>query len=132
MTDETTTVMQLRRQLADFVAERQWQKYHDAKNLSMAIAIEAAELMEHFQWVSSAELGQLLADEQRRQQIAEEIADVTCFLLSLVNVLELDLSTTLARKIAKNAVKYPAETFQGRYFKPSKPQSQGRADAPGR
>lgn len=118
MTDETTTVMQLRRQLTDFVAQRQWQKYHDPKNLSMSIAIEAAELMEHFQWVRNDELPGLLRDEQRRQQVEEEIADVMCFLLALANVLELDLSSAVARKIAKNAAKYPAETFRGRYFKP--------------
>ena len=118
MTDETTTVMQLRRQLADFVAQRQWQKYHDPKNLSMSIAIEAAELMEHFQWVRNDELPELLHDQRHRQRIGEEIADVTCFLLGLVNVLELDLSSAVAGKMAKNAAKYPVETFRGRYFKP--------------
>ena len=118
MTDETTTVAQLRQILAGFVAEREWEKYHDPKNLSMAIAIETAELMEHFQWVRSDELSELLADGARRQRIAEEIADVVCFVLALVNVLDLDLSSTVRAKIAKNAVKYPVERFRGRYFKP--------------
>ena len=56
MIDDTTTVAQLRQQVARFVAEREWGKYHDPKNLSMAIAIEAAELMEHFQWARNEEL----------------------------------------------------------------------------
>ena len=106
--------------MADFVAERQWQGYHDPKNLSMSIAIETAELMEHFQWARSEELPELLRDERFRERIAEEIADITCFVLALVNVLELDLSSAVERKLAKNAAKYPVETFRGRYFKPGK------------
>jgi dCTP diphosphatase len=120
MTDDTTTVAELRRLLVDFVAEREWEKYHDPKNLSMAIAIETAELMEHFQWVRNDELPELLADEQRREEIGEEMADIMCYLLALANTLGLDLSSVVKRKLAKNAAKYPAETFRGRYFKPSR------------
>jgi dCTP diphosphatase len=118
MTDKTTTVAQLRQLVHRFVAERAWQPYHDPKNLSMAIAIETAELMEHFQWVRSDELPALLKDERLRAEIAEEVADITCFVLSLASVLELDLAAVVERKIEKNAAKYPAETFRGRYFKP--------------
>ncbi len=118
MADDTTTVGRLRRLLADFVAEREWEKYHDPKNLSMAIAIETAELMEHFQWVRNDELPELLADEQRRGEIVEEVADITCFLLSLANALELDLSSAVEQKLLKNAAKYPANVFRGRYSRP--------------
>ena len=118
MTDETTTVSQLRRLVAGFVAERQWQRYHDPKNLSMAIAIETAELMEHFQWVRNDELPTLLRDERHREKIGEEIADIFCFVLALANALELDLSAAVERKVAKNVAKYPTRTFRGRYFKP--------------
>ena len=118
MADDTTTVGGLRRLLADFVAEREWEKYHDPKNLSMAIAIETAELMEHFQWVRNEELPELLADEQRRGEIVEEVADITCFLLSLANALELDLSSAVEQKLLKNAAKYPADVFRGRYSRP--------------
>ena len=118
MADDTTTVARLRRLLADFVAEREWEKYHDPKNLSMAIAIETAELMEHFQWVRNEELPELLADEQRRGEIVEEVADITCFLLSLANALELDLSSAVEQKLLKNAAKYPADVFRGRYSRP--------------
>jgi NTP pyrophosphatase (non-canonical NTP hydrolase) len=118
MTDETTTMAQLRNLVAGFVAERAWQPYHDPKNLSMAIAIETAELMEHFQWVRSEELPALLRNERLRDESGDEIADITCFVLSLANVLELDLAAAVERKTAKNAAKYPAATFRGRYFKP--------------
>ncbi len=120
MADDTTTVGELRRLFAGFVSEREWEKYHDPKNLSMAIAVETAELMEHFQWVRNDELPGLLADEQQRAEIVEEVADITCFVLALANALELDLSSAVERKLTKNAAKYPAETFRGRYFKPER------------
>lgn len=121
MPDASTTVAELRAALAAFVAERQWQVYHDAKNLSGSIMIEAAELMEHFQWVRNDELPALLQSAAEREAIAEELADVTCYVLSLANVLNIDLSAAVLGKIDKNARKYPAEKFRGRYFKPEEP-----------
>ncbi len=118
MADASTTVAELRAQIAAFIAERQWERYHDPKNLSAAIAIEAAELMEHFQWVRSDELPALLADPARRAAIADELADVVCYVLSLANALDIDLSAAVVDKIAKNAVKYPAAEFRGNYYKP--------------
>jgi dCTP diphosphatase len=118
MPDTSTTVADLRAALAAFVAEREWQIYHDAKNLAGSILIEAAELMEHFQWVRNDELPALLESAAKRAEIAEELADVTCYVLSLANVLDIDLSSAVLDKIAKNARKYPAEKFRGRYFKP--------------
>jgi len=117
MSDADTTVRQLRELVRRFVAERQWERYHDPKNLSMAIAIEAAELMEHFQWVRSEELGAHLVDPKVRGEVSDEIADIACFLLALANALELDLSDAVRQKLQKNAAKYPAETFRGRYFR---------------
>jgi len=74
MPDESTTLAQLRRLMADFVAERDWEIYHDAKNLSMAIAIEAAELMECFQWVRNEELAALTRKADVRAQITGRFA----------------------------------------------------------
>lgn len=118
MSDETATVAALRALVAEFVADRQWERYHDAKNLSMSIAIEAAELMEHFQWTRSEELAALLGDDVRKGEICDEIADITCYVLALANVLGIDLSEVLTAKMHKNAAKYPVEQFRGRYFKP--------------
>ncbi len=115
MADQSTTLAEMRAWLARFVAEREWQSYHDPKNLAMSVAIEAAELMEHFQWVRSDELATLASDPARREAIGEEIADVACYLLSLCNAMQLDLSDAVKRKIAKNATKYPIEKFKGRY-----------------
>ena len=118
MPDNTTTVAELRAVLAKFLAERDWQRYHDAKNLSMSIAIEAAELMEHFQWIRSDELDKLLEDADRRAEITDELADISCYVLSLANALEIDLSSAVMNKVAKNAQKYPIEQFRGQYYKP--------------
>jgi dCTP diphosphatase len=118
MSDDSTRVAELRKIVADFVAARDWGRYHDAKNLSMAIAIETAELMEHFQWVRNDELPALLQDETRRAKVVDEVADIACYLFSLVNALGIDLTTAMTTKVAKNAVKYPVEQFRGQYFKP--------------
>ena len=120
MPDATTTLADLRRQLAEFVAAREWQRYHDAKNLAMAIAIEAAELMEHFQWTRSDELAELLADPVRRAAVADEVADITCFVLGMANALGLDLSDAVVAKMRKNEAKYPVAEFRGRYYKPGR------------
>ena len=107
MNDDTTTVGELKRLLTKFVAEREWEMYHDPKNLSMSIAIEAAELMEHFQWVRTEELDELRKNEQAMAEIRDELADVTAYVLALANALDLDLASALADKMEKNALKYP-------------------------
>lgn len=118
MNDANTTVAELREAMRRFVAERQWERYHDPKNLSMAIAIEAAELMEHFQWLRSEELPKAQTDAERHAEVTDEIADVMCFLLSMANALNLDLAAAVEQKLVKNVAKYPADKFRGHYFKP--------------
>ncbi len=116
--DADTFVADLRRMVARFVEERDWRQFHDPKNLAMSIAIEAAELMERFQWVRTDELPAVLASEPERAKIEDEVADIACYLLSFVNALDIDLSAAVQAKIAKNEQKYPVERFRGRYFKP--------------
>jgi dCTP diphosphatase len=116
MADRETTVAQMREWMEAFVAERDWHSYHDPKNLSMSIAIEAAELMEHFQWTRSADLSKLLENEAKRSEIRDEMADIACYLLSMANALGMDLSDAVRDKLVKNAAKYPAEKFRGRYI----------------
>lgn len=99
--DETATLAQLKGRMAAFVAEREWERFHQPKNLSMSIAIEAAELMEHFQW-EEPEL-----TPERRLAVGEELCDVLAYVLSLANALELDLSAAFVAKMAKNRRKYP-------------------------
>lgn len=113
--DDQTTLGQLKAQIQAFVAERDWAQFHAPKNLSMSLAIEVAELMEHFQWLTVEESRQLKADPERLVAVGEEIADVFAYLLALANALELDLSATFVRKMEKTCAKYPVEQFRGRY-----------------
>jgi dCTP diphosphatase len=115
MSDSTTTVTELRELIRSFVEERDWRQFHSPKNLSMALAIEAAELMEHFQWISIEASRELALDPAKRAAAGEELADVIGYSLALANELGLDVSSTIRDKMAKNVHKYPAEEFRGRY-----------------
>lgn len=115
MTDPSTTIRQLRDAMQQFVDEREWRPFHDPKNLAMSISIEAAELMEHFQWLRSEQLAALRSDPAQMQQIREELADIVCYVLSFANAMEIDLSQAVSDKLVKNAVKYPADQFRGRF-----------------
>lgn len=115
MNDQQTTVSQLRELVRAFVEERDWRQFHTPKNLSMSLAIEAAELMEHFQWLTADESRSLADDRDKLTEVGEELADVLCYALALANELGLDVSQAIRDKMVKNARKYPAEEFRGRY-----------------
>ncbi len=115
MSDSTMTIADLRGRVKTFVDERDWAQFHSPKNLSMSIAIEAAELMEHFQWMSVEDATKLRESPADMQQIREELADVLCFALSFANAMEIDVATAVTEKLVKNAQKYPAERFRGRF-----------------
>jgi dCTP diphosphatase len=102
---------ELRNALRAFAAERDWDQFHSAKNLAMAISIEAAELMEHFQW--SAEQQDLSLDPRRRELVSEELADVFMYTVRLADRLGVDLLAASAAKIQKNAERYPADRVRG-------------------
>src|SRR5438094_10439712 len=109
MADTTTTLAALKDAMRQFVTERDWERFHSPKNLSMGLAVEAAELMEHFLWIGTEESRQVSADPARLSEVADELADVACYLLTLSYTLGVDLSDAIRTKIAKNAVKYPAD-----------------------
>ena len=113
--DATTTVSELRQLIADFVAERDWSQFHSPKNVSMALAIEAAELMEHFQWLTTDDSRRLADDPQKLAEVADELADVVGYSIALANELGIDVSAAIRAKMIKNARKYPADQFRGRY-----------------
>jgi NTP pyrophosphatase (non-canonical NTP hydrolase) len=115
MPDATTTLAALKEAMGRFVSERNWESFHSPKNLSMGAAVEAAELMEHFLWVDNEASREVIRDPQRLEQIADEMADVACYLLALSNTLGVDLSEAILAKLAKNASKYPVEKYRGRY-----------------
>lgn len=119
MTDDRTTLADLRAAIAGFVAEREWAPFHSPKNLAMSLAIEAAELMEHFQWLTIDESRAVAQDDSKRAAAGEELADVLAYVLAMANALNLDLASTFKDKLAKSAKKYPIDLSRGQYEKPA-------------
>jgi NTP pyrophosphatase (non-canonical NTP hydrolase) len=115
MPDATTPVGELREMMRRFVTERDWEQFHSPKNLAMALAAEAAELMEHFLWIDNDESRRQMRDPKRRGPVCDEIADVLGVLLALSNALDVDLSEAFRQKMARNVLKYPVEKIRGRY-----------------
>ena len=115
MNDSQTTIAELREIVRRFVDARDWRQFHSPKNLSMAWAIEAAELMEHFQWISAEESRALSEQPDKVAAAAEELADVVSYALAMANELGIDIAAAMEAKMVKNAQKYPAAQFRGRY-----------------
>jgi NTP pyrophosphatase (non-canonical NTP hydrolase) len=114
MADTDTTLSELRRRIDDFVAARDWQQFHTPRNLSQAIAVEAAELMEQYQWLTEAQVAAALDDDVERAMVAEELADVLIYALSLANALQVDVSTAVLAKLERNERRFPVERTRGR------------------
>ncbi|NNE00300.1 MAG: nucleotide pyrophosphohydrolase [Pirellulaceae bacterium] len=106
-TDTSTTVYELRELVQNFVAQRQWQRFHNPKNLSMSLAIEAGELMEHFQWLTLDESTDTANDPAKKHDVGEELADCLAYVIAIANAMDIDLSEALRAKMIRNAVKYP-------------------------
>jgi dCTP diphosphatase len=97
--------------LRNFAEERDWGQFHSPKNLSMALTVEAAELLEQFQWLTEEQSSAL--DQKQLDRVEEEIADVFLYLLRLADVLNLDMINAAEKKLIKNAKKYPVEKVKG-------------------
>lgn len=105
--DETTSVGELRTRVHQFVEARDWYAYHTPKNLAMSIAIEAAEIMEHFQWLSTAESDQFVREPDNRREVADELADVIIYCLSFANAAGIDVSEAVLAKLDRNETRFP-------------------------
>jgi dCTP diphosphatase len=121
MTDQTATLADLRKLMTDFIAERQWQKYHKPKNIAAGVTVEAGELLELFQWLTPEEAEtRCRSDAAFRKAVGEEMADVLMYVVSLAVAIDLDLASTIEAKMQKNRLKYPADKYQGEYQRPIK------------
>jgi NTP pyrophosphatase (non-canonical NTP hydrolase) len=109
MTIRSLSVLALH--LREFAAERDWDRFHTPKNLAAALSVEAAELLEHFQWKDKTQSERHAAEN--KQAVAEEIADVAIYLLELADNLGIDLEKAINEKLDKNAQKYPVEKARG-------------------
>lgn len=114
LADATTTIAELKSRVLTFARERDWEQFHAPKNLSMALAAEAGELMEHFLWSTPDASRAVMDDPVKRAKIAEELADVVIYALEFANVTELDVAAAIESKMAANAKKYPVEKARGR------------------
>ena len=114
LTDATATVGELRERVLAFARARDWEQFHSPKNLSMALAAEAGELMEHFLWTESQASAATLRDPKKREKIEDELADVVIYALEFANIGGIDLAKAIETKLAKNAAKYPVEKSKGR------------------
>ncbi|MEN9637078.1 MAG: hypothetical protein RL077_5482 [Verrucomicrobiota bacterium] len=114
LTDSTTTVADLKTRVLAFVRERDWEQFHSPKNLSMALAAEAGELMEHFLWATPEASKAIVQDAVKRQKIADELADVVVYALEFANMTGLDVAASIEAKMAANAKKYPVAKARGR------------------
>jgi NTP pyrophosphatase (non-canonical NTP hydrolase) len=113
LTDSATTISELKARVLAFARERDWEQFHSPKNLSMALAAESGELMEHFLWSTPEQSRAVATDPVKRQKIAEELADVIIYALEFANVTGLDVAAAIEAKMTANALKYPVEKSRG-------------------
>lgn len=117
ISDETTTINDLKNLVRRFIDDRDWSKYHKPKELAVSIAIEASELLELFQWLTDSQAEEVLADKKKLESLKEELADILNYCLSLANVTNIDIASAVTDKIEKNKTKYPVEQVKGNYKK---------------
>lgn len=117
MNDKKTTIENLKIKIQKFVKDRDWEQYHNPKNLSMSIAIEAAELMENFQWDNAEASLKVLKSKHNLENIEDEIADIAIYIIDFCNMNGLDLAKIIKKKLLKNKRKYPIKLCKGRATK---------------
>jgi len=112
--DACTTISELRGRIEKFVSDRKWEKYLNPKNLAESICIEAAELLEIFQWVSSEEVSSWKHAPLKVRRVREELADVIIYCLSMANTMDIDIAKAVLDKLKINERRYPTEKFSGK------------------
>ena len=115
MNDKNTTVDNLKVFVKNFVDERDWSQFHNPKNISMALAIEASELMDIFKWDSNDESEKKMFADISRQEAIDELADVIIYSIAFANKHGIDISDAILQKMKKNEKKYPSEKFKGHF-----------------
>ncbi len=114
LTDASTTLADLKARVLAFARERDWEQFHAPKNLSMALAAEAGELMEHFLWCAPEASRAIAQEPSKRKKIEEEVADVVIYALEFANMTGIDVAAVIEAKMGANAKKYPVEKAKGR------------------
>ena len=113
-----STIQELTEKIKKFRDERDWLQFHNPKDLALSLMLEAAEVLEHFQWKRPEEVA--VHAVQAKEEIADELADVACYLFELADILKINLPQAIENKLLKNAQKYPVEKSKGRITKYNK------------
>ena len=111
--DNKTNINELKEKIKKFCEDRDWDQYHNAKELSIGIVTEASELLQHFRFKSEQQVDEMFQDPSKRHEISEEMADVLYFVIRLAQRYNIDLTTELNKKIQKNEQRYPIEKAKG-------------------
>lgn len=111
--DRDITIEDLKKLVIKFRDDRDWKKYHNPKDLAVSMSIEAAELLELFQWKTNEEIKELLKDNEKYQRACEELADVIIYCLDMSETLNADISEIVKKKLEQNEKKYPVEKAKG-------------------
>jgi len=122
MADDAVTLAELRAAVDTFVEARDWRQFHNAKDLAISISLEAAELLEEFQWLDAAQVAAASADPVARQRVRLELADILVYCLCLSNALDIDVSEAVLEKLGLAGGKYPAQEYAGRARRPGGPE----------
>ena len=118
--DSDTMVEQLKKAVRKFVHDRAWEKYQNPKDLAESICIEAAEMLELFQWITPDEALSWKDETSKVRHIQEELADIIIYGLGMANIMKIDVTKVVVAKLESNAMKYPVEQYYGRATPKSK------------
>ena len=111
------SLYEIKKKIKAFIKDRDWEKFHSPKNISMSIAIEAAELMEHFQWLTIEQSKRLLSKKSEREDIEDELADIAIYILDFCNAFNINIEKCILRKLEKSSKKYPVYLAKGKAHK---------------
>lgn len=112
-TDNKTTIRELKEKVRNFCEARDWDQFHNAKELAIGIVTEASELLQHFRFKSNNQVNEMFRDKLKKQEFSEEISDILFFILRLAQRYDIDLSLELENKIKKNGERYPVHKAKG-------------------
>lgn len=110
---KTLNIEKISNELTKFTVDREWDQFHSVKNLSMALNVEASELLEVSQWLTEEQSNQIKNDPKLKAKMEDEVADIFVYLLRIVNKIGIDLESAVLNKLKKNAEKYPVELSKG-------------------
>lgn len=115
--DKNSTLEDLKEIVKDFCSKRDWDQYHTPKELAIGISTEAGELLDHFRFKSEEQMKEMFSNEEKKEQIQDELADITFFMMRFAQMNNINISKSLKIKIEKNAKKYPVEKVKGLNYK---------------